>query len=327
MRFLEGCLGSIRAQGSKDVEVVFVDNGSTDGSVGFVRENFPETVVVENKENLGFAAGNNRGIEAARGNFIVTLNNDTELGGGFMEKLVEAVEASDEDVGMWAPKILSTDERGVIDSVGGLLFYPDGLARGRGRLETDTGEYDADMDILMPSACAAAYKREMLDEVGLFDEEFFAYCEDTDLGLRARLSGWRARSVPEAIVYHYYSATGGRYSPTKAYLVERNHLWVAVKNLPPFNLALVPFYTLWRYLVGVYGLFAGKGAGGRFAEESSALKLFLVVLKAYGGALRGLPAMISKRREVKEKRKISARELRGLLKNFRISATELVLKD
>lgn len=326
-RFLKGCLESVFAQSYKNFEVILVDNGSTDGSVGFVRENFPLTVVLENKDNLGFAAGNNRGIEAAKGEFIATLNNDTELNRGFIEKLVEAAEGSGERVGMWAPKILSMDERDVIDSVGGLLIYPDGLAKGRGRLEKDRGQYDGERDICMPSACAALYRREMLDEVGLFDEDFFAYCEDTDLGLRARLSGWKAVSVPEAVVYHYYSATGGRYTPTKAYLVERNRLWVVLKNFPAPLVLLSPFYTLWRYLVQLYGIITRKGAGGRFAEEFSSLRLFSMALKAYGGAIRGLPKMLSKRIVIQRKRKVSAGGVRGWFKAYGISAAGLVLKD
>jgi GT2 family glycosyltransferase len=326
-RFLKGCLESVFAHGYNNIEVIFVDNGSTDGSVEFVREYFPQTVVLEIKENLGFAAGNNLGIEVARGEFIATLNNDTELADGFIEKLVEAAEGSGQRVGMWAPKILSMEERDIIDSVGGLLIYPDGLAKGRGRLEKDIGQYDGERDILMPSACAALYRKEMLEEIGLFDEDFFAYCEDTDLGLRARLSGWKAVSVPEAVIYHYYSATGGRYTPTKAYLVERNHFWVAIKNLPPLNLLVSPFYTLWRYLVQLYGIITRSGAGGRFTEEFSSLKLLFMVLKAYGGAIWGLPKMLSKRRMIQSTRKVSAEDVRGWFKTYGISAAGLVLKD
>jgi glycosyltransferase involved in cell wall biosynthesis len=296
-RFLKGCLESVFAHGYNNIEVIFVDNGSTDGSVEFVREYFPQTVVLEIKENLGFAAGNNLGIEVARGEFIATLNNDTELADGFIEKLVEAAEGSGQRVGMWAPKILSMEERDIIDSVGGLLIYPDGLAKGRGRLEKDIGQYDGERDILMPSACAALYRKEMLEEIGLFDEDFFAYCEDTDLG------------------------------PTKAYLVERNHFWVAIKNLPPLNLLVSPFYTLWRYLVQLYGIITRSGAGGRFTEEFSSLKLLFMVLKAYGGAIWGLPKMLSKRRMIQSTRKVSAEDVRGWFKTYGISAAGLVLKD
>ncbi len=330
-RFLEKCLGSIETQSFKDFEVVFVDNGSIDDSLDFVRENFSDTIIVKNEENLGFADGNNRGIRVATGDFILTLNNDTELKADFLERLVEAVESSDKDVGMWAPKILSMDDKETIDSVGGLLLYPDGLAKGRGRGELDRGQYDAtaDENRFIPSACAALYRKEMLNEIGLFDEEFFAYCEDTDLGLRARLQGWKTRSANKAQLYHAYSGTSGRYSPFKAYLVERNRLWVAVKNLPLSMLLLSPAYTFWRYIVQSYGVISGKGAGGRFmeGEGSSALGLLSILVKSYLSVLRGLPGMLRKRRQIQRARKVSTAELRAWFKEETLTAAELVLKD
>ena len=327
LKFLSGCLGSVYAQGYPSVEVLFVDNGSTDGSVEFVRDNFPETILIRNSENLGFAKANNQAIEAASGEFILTLNNDTELGDGFLEELMASVDASTERVGMWAPKILSFEERKVIDSVGGLLLYPDGIARGRGRLETDAAQYDSIEDVFIPSACAALYRRAMLAEVGLFDEEFFAYCEDTDLALRARLLGWEGRSVPRARVFHHYSGTGGSYSETKAFLVERNRIWVVVKNFPLPCLALSVFYTLWRYVVNLYGVAAGRGSGGRLVRSTTGFSPFAIVLRAYGSAIRGLPSMYSKRRELKARRVASWRQFSLWLRQNRLGAAELVLKD
>ena len=122
---------------------------------------------------------------------------------------------------MFAPKILSLTDRKIIDNVGQLL-YADGLSRGRGRLEADRGQYDQEEEILLPSGCAMLLRRTMLADIGGFDEDLFAYCDDTDLGLRAQLAGWRCRSVPAAVVYHAYSATTSAYSPLKAFLVERN---------------------------------------------------------------------------------------------------------
>ncbi len=326
MRFLEGCLGSVFAQAFPSLEVILVDNGSTDGSAGFVKERFPDVTVIENGSNIGFAAANNRGILSSRGKYVLTLNNDTVLGEGFLAELLRAAAASEEDCGMWAPKILSFHDRDVIDSVGGLLVYPDGLARGRGRLEKDAGQYDRE-DVLMPSACAALYRRSMLDDVGLFDGDFFAYCEDTDLGLRARLAGWKARGAPGAIVYHYYSGTGGSHTPFKAFLVERNRLWVAVKNLPAPVVFISPLYTIWRYAVQAYGIMAGKGASGRLAEGFSALGLLRVVFRAYGEALRGIPLMLEKRRAIQRSRRVRDRDVVNWLRKFSLSAAELGLKD
>ncbi|MBI5560855.1 MAG: glycosyltransferase family 2 protein [Deltaproteobacteria bacterium] len=327
IRFLKKCLESVYKQSFPSFEVVFVDNGSTDGSIEFVRKNFPETRLVENGENLGFAAGNNRGIGISRGGFILTLNNDTELKDDFLISLMNAAQHSGKDAAMWAPKILSMEKKDGIDSVGGLLIYPDGSARGRGRLEKDIGQYDKPAEVFIPSACCALYKKEMLDSVGLFDEDFFAYCEDTDLGLRARLVGWKTLSVPDAVVYHYYSGTAGGFSPFKAFLVERNRIWVTLKILPTRYLLLTPFYTLWRYSVHAYGLFSGKGPGARLKEKGSLMGLFFILLKAYFSAIGKIPSMLLKRKEIRKSRRVPVKTVGEWLKRYSISAKELVLKD
>lgn len=326
-RFLRASLNSIYAQAYPSLEVIVLDNGSTDKSVKLIREEYPQVRLIEYPTNLGFAAGNNRAIEEAAGEYVLTLNNDTELADGFLETLMaEAVNAQPE-VGMWAPKILSMRREGEIDSVGGLLIYADCLAKGRGRGEADTGQYDSVEEILFPSACAALYRKSMLDKVGLFDEDFFAYCEDTDLGLRARLAGFTALSVPGAVVRHYYSGTGGEYSPFKAYLVERNHLWAAYKCLPLSSVLLLPFYIKWRLLVQAYGVLTGRGAGGRFVESFSAFTLFSILIKVYAGLIFALPGLMSKRRRIKRTTIVSDKEIKAWFKRFGLSASKLVLKD
>lgn len=324
LKFLHECLPSISAQSYTSFEVIMVDNGSTDGSLEFVRTGFPDTVIIENMENVGFAAANNQGIRIAKGKYIATLNNDTEVDEDWLKNLVDAAGASDKEVGMWAPKILSMKEPTRIDSVGGLLIYRDGIARGRGRSEEDRGQYDRVEDILFPSACSALYRKDMLDEIGCFDEEFFAYCEDSDLGLRARLAGWKALSVPKAVVYHHYSGSAGRYSETKAFLVERNHLWLAIKNFPVTMLALTPFYTLWRWLVQVNNVIRGKGATSKYVREVSTSKVAFALISALISAVKGLPATLRKRSAVQKKRVVSSREVRQWFRTHGLSATEVV---
>lgn len=326
-KFLGPCLTSIFSQEYSPFEIVLVDNGSTDGSVEFLKEKFPSVKIIKNDKNLGFAEANNQGIDASRGDFILTLNNDTELHAGFLSELMSSAIDSEGSTGMWAPKILSLSDRNVIDSVGGLLIYRDGLAKGRGRLEKDRGQYDSAGEVLFPSACAALYRKKLLEEVGGFDADFFAYCEDTDLGLRARLAGWKAASVPRAVVYHYYSGTGGRYTPFKACLVERNRLWVAIKNFPLPMLGESLFYTLWRYIVQAYGVLSGKGAGGRFAQEASAFGLVPILAKAYIDAARGLPAVLKKRSAIKRASKAKSKDIKALFRAWSASAAETVLKD
>ncbi len=324
-RYLMDCLSSLAAQTFRDFEVIVVDNGSTDGSLRLIAGEFPWVRVVPLGSNTGFARGNNAGFEASSGRYIATLNNDTIAGRGWLKSLVEAAEA-DEKVGMVASKILLGAEGREIDSAG-MLVYPDGMTRQRGRGETDDGRFDAPQEVLFPSACAALYRREMIEENGFFDEDFFSYCEDADLGLRCRLAGWKAVLAPSAVVRHLYSATGGRYSEFKACLVERNHVWVLLKNMPAGYIMVSPLYTIWRYLVQIYGLFSGKGSVARFAQQSGSARLGAVVIKAYCQALGKLPRMLGKRREVLGRRRLGPREYGVLLRRHRISAAELMLRE
>ncbi len=227
-RFLADCLESLSAQSFRNFEAMVVDNGSSDGSIELMKKEFKWVKIIPLKENTGFARGNNIGIEASSSKYIATLNNDTIADSRWLEALHEAAEA-DSAVGMVASKILLGREGREIDSVG-MLIYPDGMSRQRGRGQIDIGQFDRVEEVLFPSACAALYRREMLEEIGYFDENFFSYCEDADLGLRARLAGWKAVSASKAVVRHLYSQTGGGYSKFKAYYVERNHLWVLLKD-------------------------------------------------------------------------------------------------
>jgi len=129
----------------------------------------------------------------------------------------------------------------------------------------------------------------MLDEVGLFDEDFFAYCEDVDLGLRGRLAGWKAVLAPSAVVYHHYSGYAGGYSPLKAFLVERNHLWVALKNFPVRILLLVPLYALWRHCLQPYAALAHRGSVGQFLKGASAVEGVLIFGESLPGGCLGDP--------------------------------------
>jgi len=302
-----------------------VDNGSTDGSLRLIADEFPWVRVIPLGRNMGFAKGNNIGFQTSSSKYFATLNNDTIVDRRWLKALYEAAE-SDRVIGMVASKILLGKEGGEIDSVG-MLLYPDGMARQRGRGQTDRGQFDGMKKVLFPSACAALYRREMLNEVGFFDEDFFSYCEDADLGLRARLAGWNAVFAPDAVVRHLYSGTGGKYSGFKAFHVERNHFWVLLKDLPLSYIILFPFHTVRRYMVQLYGLFSGKGSVARFAEGSGRGELVKVVMRAYGEIICRFPAALGKRKDIWARRRIADREYRKLLREFRISARELMLRD
>ena len=320
------CLGSLRAQTFRDVEIILVDNASHDGSREYVQKHFHEVRLIALQNNCGFAGGNNAGIRVASGKFIALLNNDTRVDPSWLANLLKEAGANPSSVGMWASKILSYDHPDIIDNVG-LLLYPDGLGRGKGRLETDRGQYDRAGEAFFPSGCAGLYRREMLDEIGLFDEEFFAYADDVDLGLRARLAGWQCIYVPSAKVYHKYSGSSSAYSPFKAFLVERNRIWVLLKYYPVEMILISPVWSLARLLVHLYGALAGKGASGRFSEQHSVFQAVAVLLKAWFSAISALPGIIRQRRVFSKSRKIGRRELYRLFRTFRISAYEIALKE
>ena len=323
---LATCLGSLLQQTLAGVEVVMVDNASSDGSVAFVREQFGDAVrVLEQAGNLGYAGGLNAGIRAARGRYLLALNSDTEVAPDCLQRLVAAADHWPNS-GMFAPKILSFDDRGVLDNVGHLL-YGDGLSRGRGRLEADRGQYDREEEIVLPSGAAVLLRRAMLTDVGVFDADLFAYCDDTDLGLRGRLAGWRCRSVPGAVVFHKYSAASAAYSPLKAFLVERNRFWVAVKCLPAPLLLVSPVFTALRLAAQGWGAVTRRGAAGRFSSAHSPWELLVVLLRAYAAALRGLPAAWDKRRAVQRRRRVSAWDAVGWLWRYGMGVREVALKE
>lgn len=323
--YLRDCLSSLAAQTFRDFEVLVVDNGSGDGSLRLMEEEFPWVRVVPLKMNTGFAKGNNIGFQASSSKYVVTLNNDTVVDRRWLKALYE-VAGSDRDIGMVASKILLGKEGSVIDSTG-MLIYPDGMTRQRGKGQADTGQFNGMREVLFPSACAALYRREMLDEIGPFDEDFFFYCEDADLGLRGRLAGWKAVLAPDAVVRHLYSGTAGKYSGFKAFHIERNRFWVLLKDLPLSYIILFPFHTARRYTVQLYGLVSGKGSVARFAEGSGKGELVKVVIRAWLEMVSGIPAVLGKRRTVWGRRRIGRGEYRDVLKRHRITAAELMLRD
>lgn len=318
LEHLDTCLGSLQEQTFNDFEVVLVDNGSRDGSVDFLRERHPWVKLVPLKENTGFAGGNNRGLESASGEYLVTLNNDTRVDCEWLAELVETADGHPA-AGMVGCRIVAFDEPDRIDSLG-IRVCADGMSRAACRARSWSAQKVAPVgEILLPSACAALYKRAMIEEIGFFDDNFFAYCEDTDLGLRGRLAGWKAVLASRAVVYHKYSGTGGAFSPFKLYLVERNHYWVAVKNFPLPLLLALPFNTVRRYLVQIGAISASRGSGEEFLSSGSRSALLRAILEGTLAALAGLPHMLRERRRNMQRGKLSGREMAHLLQKYRLS--------
>lgn len=280
LAFLQQCLSALMAQTYPSFEVILVDNGSKDGSVEYVSKEFPSVTIIRNDKNLGFAKANNIGILASQGDLIATLNNDTEAMPGWLEALVRAM-LSDPEAGMCASRMLFMKNRARVNSAG-ICVSRSGACWDRGMFEYDRGQYDAPEEVFGPCAGAALYRRAMLDQVGLFDDDFFAYMEDADLAFRGRAAGWKSLYAPDAVVYHYGSATAGYMSDFSIYYGNRNIIWTAVKNFPgpllwsslPWilgrSLAVIPYYWLHGH--------------GRAA------------VRAKLDALKGIPRMIAKRR-------------------------------
>lgn len=319
---LRECLFSLRRQTYRNFHVIVVDNGSVDGSMDMLDNEFDGFVyIIKNRRNKGFCAAVNQAIRASKSDYVALLNNDAEAQPAWLEALVRAMNDADK-MGMCASKILKYDQPSVIDKVGHLI-YPDGQNRGRGTGQMDQGQFDKQEEALFPDGCAALYRRAVFNEVGLFDEDFFAYGDDAEMGMRARLGGWQAVFCPDAIVYHHHSQTLGAYSPQKVFYVERNRVWLAIKLFPLPLLLLNPYYAGLRFLAGALASVARRGDAGSFVREYSTLRLMWTLLRADGAALVRLPRMWKKRAQVKKIQKISNAELRMIMKRFRLSLKEL----
>jgi GT2 family glycosyltransferase len=328
MRFLDDCLASLERQTWKYRELIVVDNGSTDGSVERIRDwvhRLPDAQALYLSENTGFCKANNLAFAKARGEWLALFNNDAVAEPNWLEELVRWGNPQ-QRIGMLGSKILFFDPPGVIDKAGHLIYW-DGQNRGRGTMEPDTGQYDRPEEILWPDACAALYHRRLFEETGGFDETFFAFGDDADLGMRARLLGWKGWYVPTAVVRHRHSATAGAYSPLKVMLVERNRMLLAVKNFPLRLLIQNPYWTLRRFGWHAYAALRRRGSAARFVGTHGWHRLPFNLAWSYGSASMLLPGALRRRARIQRTRRLSSREILDLLRRFQIDLKELTLRD
>ena len=230
-RLLPLCLRALQAQTFRDFEIVVVDNASTDDSLTLLTRDFPDVRVCALDANRFFAGAVNHGIRATTSEIVVLLNNDTEAEATWLEELIRALDANPR-AGMAATKLRLFDERAKLHSAGD-FYRADGVPGNRGVWEIDNGQYDgAQNPPPLFGACggACAYRRAMLDDIGLLDEDLEFNCEDVDLNWRARLAGYDCAFAPRAIVYHMLSASGG--GKFSSYYVGRNFIAVLAKNYP-----------------------------------------------------------------------------------------------
>ena len=318
---LRACLQSLENQTAREFEVIVVDNGSEDGSAEMVEREFARTRLIRNRENRGFCAANNQGIEASQAEFIALLNNDAEASPGWLEALLGALDGRP-DCGMAASKILVWEDPGRIDKAGHLI-YPDGQNRGRGSGEPDRGQYDGIEETLWPDGCAAMYRRRMLAEIGGFDEDLFAYADDAELGLRARIAGWRCVYAPAAVVRHHRGATLGLRSTRRLELIERNRVLLAAKLFPWSLLWLNPAYYVARIASGAWAAAQGRGETALYPGTIGKVAIAGALVRGDFQALTMLPRMLRKRREIARIRKLSPRQVRKLILKNGISLREL----
>ena len=226
---LERCLAALFAQPLDHAQVIVVDNGSTDDSCAWVAAHFPQVQLMALPHNAGFAVANNLAIRATTSPYLLLLNNDTEVQPGWLEALIVPLD-QDQSIGMCAPRVLLADRPDQIDSIGirvDALGFAWQIGRGQ-----PAAAFPTPIDVFGPSGAAALYRRAMLDQIGLLDEDFESYYEDVDLAWRAQRAGWRCRYVPQASVLHVHSATSRRFPDRKLYLLTRNRWWTLFKNYP-----------------------------------------------------------------------------------------------
>lgn len=225
---LQKCIESIYAQSVKDFEIILVDNASEDDSVDFVRKEFPEVRLVCLGENRGFAGGNCAGLRYAKGEVIALLNTDAYLHEDWILAMDQAF-ASDQQVGICASRLI-VPETGLIDSAGDALTTAFTCTK-EGEFESPE-KFAQDRYVTAACAAAAVYRRDMIDEIGFFDEDFFLILEDSDLSFRARLQGWKCLFVADAVAYHQVSSTIGAMSDLSVYYFSRNSEFLWLKNVP-----------------------------------------------------------------------------------------------
>jgi GT2 family glycosyltransferase len=294
LEHLHDCFISLDKQSFTDFETIFVDNGSTDESINYVRTSWNKARILALDKNYGFGEGNNRGIEIARGKYIALLNNDTRVDPLWLEELVRALDENP-DVGMCASKIVFADEPNRVDSAGDELFI-------HGAIFTYRDYHAAHKAIEKQrrcfSACAGAalYRKTMLEDIGLFDPLYSpAYFEDVDLGFRAQLMGYQCMYVPTAVVLHKVSATARKNKNQYLYLVQRNVEYLILKNMP-----LALYFRYLPFRIAVFLCIAIK-----YLLRGMALPF----IKAKIDFLRNIPQILASRKKVQKIRRVSATEI------------------
>ncbi len=295
---LPTCLNSLRSQTYPRVEVIVADNGSTDGSLELLARDYAWARVLPLGENRGFAGACNAGMREARGEIVVLLNNDTEADPRWLEEVVAAFERYPE-AGLVASKMLLFDQRDTFHTAGD-FYRVDSVPGNRGVWQKDVGQYDREEYVFSACGGSAAYRKAMLEQVGLLDEDFFYSCEDVDLAWRAQLAGYRCVYAPRAVVYHKLSATGG--GVTASFYDGRNFIYLLFKDYPGDL-----WRTYWRAVLRAQLRITAEALGAWRGPAARAR------LRGQLAGLLGLPKMLRKRRAVQHSRTVDRAYLESIL--------------
>ncbi|MEM4230750.1 MAG: glycosyltransferase family 2 protein [Candidatus Pacearchaeota archaeon] len=311
--FLRECLTSLYSQNYKNIEVIFVDNNSNDGSVEYMKKNFPKTKIIVNKENLGFAEGNNIGYRHSAGDYILFLNNDTRVTKNFLTELIEVLE-SDKKIGGAQSKILLMDDPARLDSVGAFLTNT-GFLYHYGITKRDSSKYNKQIDIYSAKGACMMFKREVLEKIKvegeIFDSRYFVYFEETDMCHRVWLAGYKIVFSPKSVIYHKMGGTSGNLDNSFVqYHSFKNRINSYIKNLALISLLkILPLHILMCEAFAVFSLFRLK------------LQLFFSIQKAIIWNLMTLNKTLAKRKKIQEHiRKLNDKEFFHMIKkNVRIT--------
>lgn len=324
-KILRDCLESLLKQSDSDFEVIMVDNGSLVSWKPFVpKELYNKLTVIENPNDTGFAPASNQGISAASGKWIIIINNDVVLDDNFLSRFREETYKYPNTF-IFTPKVLIQDLPDYIDS-SGLGVFMDGIARCRGWQEPEKN-YRLPAEVLGATGSVAIFHKKVFNDIGLFDEGFFMYLEDLDIALRAVWHGYKCQYLPGISACHKHSSTVGKHTIEKAYLVERNHIWVALKNFPLTLLVIAPFYTVYRYLLQGYAAFTHQGITSSFFRTYSWKQRIQMLFMAYRDAILGIPKALRERKKIMRSRRVSSAVFLKIILKHRLSWREFAFKD
>ena len=291
-KYLSALFDSLRKQTYGNLRITMVDNGSSDGSPEFVRENYPQVSVIALRENLFFSRGNNRAVKETNGEYIFFLNNDTIVDSRAIEKMVKTVkDKGAQSVAAVAAKMLFAGEKKIIDSVGTVIM-PNGSPFNRGIGQVDIGQYDKSEEVFGACFGAVLVRRIVYEQTaGPLDNAYFGYFEDIDWCFRARILGYKIHTCPEAVVYHDHSGTARneRYS-WKYYLIQRNYLKTVIKNFEPARAMAI---TIWKMADLLYQTIT--------PQQRKRIRISLA-LKIIGSTLVHLPSLLWQRAQIQKKR-------------------------